>query len=216
MKVNDATNLATQEGEVSPELEKKMETYVASLMHMIHSDETSKDVLEMLKAAPPEESIPEVVLQLNSMVEQSFQGHQGGVEDEVKIAGGLYAVADLAELGNAAGLWDRQLQQEEVIKIFEKTASKYIHKGLKDGTIDPIELQRDTEPLLPPEVREKASLIQKELGLPDQPTESMAIDKVVKDKTSPLQKENEELKGLLRGMQQPQQGGGGQDVEQMG
>jgi len=179
-------------------------------MHMIHNEQTTKDIQEMLSSAPPEQSIPEVVLQLNTMVEESFN-KQGGVEDEVKVAGGLYAVSDLAELGNAAGLWDQQLNENDIISIFEKTASKYIEKGLADGTIDPIQLQRDTEPLLPPEVREKATLIQKELGLPDEPTANMGIDRLVQDKTKPLQAENQELKSLLS--QQRQQAAPGGEEE---
>lgn len=191
---------------VDPKLQKQMDSYIAALMYSMHNPKTSGNVIEMLKSAPPEQSIPYTALQLNGQIEKAFAKKLGGkVSDEVKLAGALYLASDLSELGNTAGLWEKPVTEQDVPKMFQGIVTKYIHQGLKDGSIDPIKLQADTEPLLNDKQRQLGQTVQKELNLPDQPTESMGVDMYLKKKITPIEQENQKLKGMLQGMNQQQQ-----------
>lgn len=203
--VNDAKKLMEGQ-EVSPELQKKMDSYIASLMHVIHNPKTADGILEMLGAAPPAESIPHTALYVNDAVEKVFDKKNTKVEDSVKIAGAMYLVSDLSELGNAANVWKGQkVPEQEVPKILQKTMSQYIHQGIRSGSIDPIQLQADTEPLLNDKQRQIGSTLQEKLGLPGEPTASMGIDAYTKKKTAPLEAENAQLKKLLSEQQRSKQ-----------
>lgn len=197
--------------EIPPELQKKMDSYIASLMHVIHNPKTADGILEMLGAAPPAESIPHTALYVNDAVEKVFGKKNAQVEDSVKIAGAMYLVSDLSELGNAANVWKGQkVPEQEVPKILQKTMSQYIHKGIREGSIDPIQLQSDTEPLLNDKQRQVGSTLQQKLGLPGEPTASMGIDAYTKKKTAPLEAENAQLRKMLSDQQkQEQQKNGG-------
>lgn len=214
MELQKATDLVEGK-EVDPKLQKEMDHYVTALMYVMHNPKTADSVVEMLKSAPPEESIPYTALHLNKQVEQSYaKKNKGPVKDEVKLAGAMYLASDLSELGTVAKVWDRPVNKEEYPNMFSSIVSKYIHNGLADGSIDPIKLQADTEPLLNEKQREIGGTIQRELGLPDKPTASMGMDMYAQKKTAPLQKENQELKARLseqqqlQQQQQQQQGGG--------
>lgn len=212
--MGDASKLMSGE-QVPPKLKHEMDSYVAALMHIVHNSKTADNVVNMLKAAPPEESIPTVALQVNAEVEKAFAAKkQEKVSDSVKIAGAIYLASDLTELGNVSKAWDTPISEQDVPKMFQSIVSKYIHNGLKDGSIDPIQLQKDTEPILNEQQKQVGQTIQQKLGLPEQPTASMGVDTYVQKKTAPLEKENTQLKSLLQkqqmaqaAQQQQQQGG---------
>lgn len=190
--VKDAQALV-EGGKVNPALQEKMESYVTTLMHLMHAPETSDNVMEMLSGGPAEQSIPFAANQINSQVEASLKNNGvKKIDDAVKIAGAMYLVSDLAELGNSAGVFE--IQQDQLGPILQKTMQDYIHQGLRDKTIDPVQLQLDTEPLLNKQQNKAGVAIQSELGLPSSPTTQMGIQKVVGDKTAPLEQENAELK----------------------
>lgn len=195
---------------VDPQLKGEVENYILSIMHIMHNPKTSKSVMSMLSSAPPEQSIPETTLYLNSVVEKAFR-EKGSKEpsDDVKIAGAMYAISDLSLLGNSARVWDVEVGEDQMQKLLSDTVKKYVRKGLAEGSIDPIELQKVTEPLLSPEQKELGLSFAKSLELPEAPTESMAMDVYAKRKTQPLEQENAKLKSLIdqqkQAEQQPQQ-----------
>lgn len=192
--------------QVTPEMQAKTDAYVTTLMHIIHNPKTAQSVQEMLKSAPPEQSIPSATLQINKTAEGAFS-KGGKLEDQVKLTGAMYTVLDLAEIGNTGNFWNKKLGEKEVQACLQEVLTRYIHAGIKDGTIDPIELQAEAEKLFNDKQKEVCTSIQKEAGLPDGPTASMGIDVYTKGKIKPLEKENQELKMLLqRQQQQPRQG----------
>lgn len=209
MTMKDMDGVA-QGKELSPELKHKMDTYNTALMHIIHNPKTSKNVVEMLKSAPPEQSITEVSLQLTKTVSDSFAKKGQKVEDAVKLCGAMYLISDLSEIGNTAGLWDKPVEEKDVSGLLTAVVTKYIHSGLKDKSIDPIQLQSEAEGLFNDKQKEMGNQLKNKLGLPDEPTASMGIDAYTQKKMSPLQEENAELKQRLS-LQQQQQAAGGQE-----
>lgn len=211
--LQDVAGAANGQGNISPELQHKMDVYNTALMHIMHNPKTSGNIVEMLKAAPPDQSITTTALQLTKTVSQSFEKKGEKVEDSVKLCGAMYLVSDLSEIGNTAGLWEQEVTNEQIGPLLTKVATKYIHSGLKDKSIDPIELQEQAQDLFSDKQKEVGGVIQKKLGLPDEPTVSMGVDAYAQKKSAPLEQENAELRQQLQQLsaaQQQQQQGGAQ------
>ena len=190
--------------EVDPKLQKAMDDYQTVMMQVVHAPETRQGVVDMLKEAPAVQSVPVTALQVNDMVEGKVESASGQKLDaSVKVAGAVYLVQDLVEIGNQGGLWETQVGEEELGMILEESMKQYIHRGLADGSIDPVELQQSVEPMMNGAQNEIGNMIASEVGLPGQPTAQMGVQKIVGDKTKPLEQENKQLKGQL-GVQQKQ------------
>lgn len=197
MDLNNIDKLV-QNQEVDKETTQQMDAYTMALMQVIHSDQTGGSMVEMLKSAPPEQSIPMAAMEANNLVESALKNQGVEPKDEVKMAGAIYLVSDLAELGNAAQIWDKPVDKEVMPSLFQETLTKYIHKGLADGSIDPVELQAQTEPLLNDTQKEVGVTSAAALGLPTSPTADMGIDEYTRRQTKPLEDENKKLKGMLQ------------------
>lgn len=201
--IGETAEMAQGKKDISPALQKKMDTYNTALMHIMHNPKTSQNIVDMLKSAPPEQSIPSTALQLTKSVEGSFQKKGTKVEDSVKLCGAMYLVSDLAEIGNSAQLWEKPISEQDTPTILQEVVTKYIHEGLRNKSIDPIKLQADAQELFTEEQNKLGGEMQQKLGLPSEPTASMGIDAYTQKKTAPLEEENTRLKGLLQ-QQQPQ------------
>lgn len=191
--------------EVDEETQHQMDAYIMTLMNIVHSDQTGNSMVELLKAGPPEQSVPQASLEANAIVEKALKGKGIEPKDEVKMAGAMYLAADLTELGNSSGAWEQPVEDPQaVIGYFQSTLQKYVHKGIKEGTIDPVELQAQTEPMLNEQQLAVGIKGAEALELPPSPTASMGMDEYAKRKSAPMEEENQKLKGLLA-----QQGGQG-------
>lgn len=204
--IQDAAKMAEGKTDITPELQHKMDTYNAALMQIMHNPKTSKSVVEMLKSAPPEQSIPSVALQLTDTVSKSFEKKGTKVEDSVKLCGAMYLVSDLSEIGNTAGLWDKEVTSDQIGPLLTKVLTRYIHSGLRDKSIDPVQLQEQAQDLFSDKQKEIGGTIQKKLGLPDEPTVSMGVDAYTQKKTAPLEQENAQLKQQLQQLSSAQRG----------
>lgn len=204
--IQDAAKMAEGKADITPELQHKMDTYNAALMQIMHNPKTSKSVVEMLKSAPPEQSIPSVALQLTDTVSKSFEKKGTKVEDSVKLCGAMYLVSDLSEIGNTAGLWDKEVTSDQIGPLLTKVLTRYIHSGLSDKSIDPVQLQEQAQDLFSDKQKEIGGTIQKKLGLPDEPTVSMGVDAYTQKKTAPLEQENAQLKQQLQQLSSAQRG----------
>lgn len=129
---------------VDPKVQREVDTYTMGLSKLLHGKESSREIMEMLKGGEPQTTIPATALLVNGMMESSI-GNPPSLD--VLVAAGSFLVGDLIEIGNAAGIF--QLETEEQIgPILQETMQKYIEDGLEKGTIDPIELQEKTEGLM--------------------------------------------------------------------
>ena len=135
------------QGEEGEKLSQKDQAYIGGLMKMLHSKQTASTIDEMLQAGPPEQTIPEVAMMVSKQMEDAIAKKSQRPELETILKGGIYLVTDLVEIGNTGGFF--QVESEEQLQpIMQATFQRYIEAGLKDGSIDPIELQSKVEPLL--------------------------------------------------------------------
>lgn len=196
-----------QSSKVPEEKRRQVEDLTALFVQLIHSKKTSGSVMEMLSAFPTgDKAIPPAANTLLGQVEGRMAQRKQKVPNDVKIAAISYVVSDLALLGNKAGVWEQPVGQDQIQPILQESMQLYIRKGLKNKTLDPIQLQKEAEQLLTPEQRERGLSFGQEGGTPGEPTANMAArqyaDQQVageQGKYAKLQEENAQLKAALQG-----------------
>lgn len=168
------TPVAMPKKEVSPEAQREAEMYCAALSHLMHSKETSGNVLEMLKSGDPQEVVPQAALTINNQMEEATRKKGKPPSLDTLGAAATFIVGDLLEIGNAAGIFQIE-SKEEVAPILRKTMQSYIEKGIHDGTIDPIELQKKVEPMMDDEHRALGLKAASMSGIPLEPNQNTAM-----------------------------------------
>lgn len=154
-----------------PEMSQQDQAYIAGLMKLLHSKKTAPMVEQMLQAGPPEETIPKTALMVNDQMEKVV-GKMPSLDTLMYAA--MYLVQDLIEIGNVGGFFKVETE-EEVQNILKVTMETYIKKGLKDGTIDPVELQQRAEKLLPEAQKASGLEYAKSSGIPTEANHNTAM-----------------------------------------
>lgn len=157
--------------QMNPKVQKEAEAYITGLSKMLHSKETSRQVVGMLEAGDPQVTVPETALQVNSMMEQSVKKKPSL---DVLVNAGAFLVSDLIEIGNAAGIFEIT-EPEQIEPILKSTMQTYIEKGLADGSIDPVELQNMAEPMMDEEHRAAGLEGAEMFGVPTEANETTAM-----------------------------------------
>ena len=165
-----------QEQQLDPKMEREVQAYVMGLSKMLHGKKTQPQVVQMLKSGgPPEQLVPQVALLVNDQMESAVKQKGQKPSLEVLLGAAEFLVGDLVEMGNALGVFQVETE-EQVAPILQNTMQTYIEKGLKDGSIDPVELQQKVEPLMPEDMRQKALGIAEAEGLPAEPNQMTAME----------------------------------------
>lgn len=173
--MNEKVPTEQETPEVDPQLEQETNAYITGLMKVLHSKETSRSVLDMLSSGPPEQSIPSTALLVNAQMEDAARSKGKPPSLEVLLNAGVYLTQDLIEIGNAAGIFE-VADEEQVGGLIKGTLQAYIEKGLKDKTIDPVELQEKVEPLMD-EMQSAAGLeAAGATGIPAKPDQMTAME----------------------------------------
>ncbi len=137
--------------------------YKTLLTKIMHSKENRANVIQALSSySDPNLAVPAVAMMITDQADK-IAGQP--VPNDIKMGLSPYLVTDLIALGQASKLWGAPTE-EDAKAIYQDTVQDYIQRGLADGTIDPIELQAQAEPLMPADVRKEA--IEKG-GVPTQP-----------------------------------------------
>ena len=201
-----------QSGQMDAGKMKQVEDLTAMYLNLIHSEETRESVMEALAAQDnPVDAVSATANMIMARVDAGAQKRKMEIPNEAKVAAAQYLVVDLINLGNVSESFEYPLPEEEAINVFRKTVQDYIGKGLRDKTIDPVQLQLDIESLMTDEQKQGAQEIGQQAGanLPPGPTPQMAVDRQVqgkvdaeKAKTATFQREAQALKGAMRGGQQ--------------
>ena len=137
----------TEEPQRTPEDQKvqdRLDSYVVALMNELHGSETRDDVLDILKnGKDPYIGIPEAAMAVNDAAVAKFEQNGVDVDLNTQFNASAYLVHDLMEIGSKFGFFE--VTQDDFAPLLEDSLQTYIERGLKDGTIDPIELQLTAE-----------------------------------------------------------------------
>lgn len=180
--------------------QKAMQSYVDTLMYALHHEDSADSVMEIMAADTPERSVPNAALMINEKVEKALKAKGQEVPKDVKMAGAAYLVDDIVQLGNASGMWPQNIEEQDTGYLLQNTMQKYIHEGIKDGSIDAVELQKEVEPMLNEEQRAKGIAMQQKEGLPNEPTQTMAVNRIVDSKLSKEQEKTTKMKEKMTAM----------------
>ena len=193
----------TSTTDMNPALKRQVDVISAGLLRLAHGKETRASVAEQLKSGPPEQSIPLTSMMIIKLFKQASTKANQRIPQDVMLASFVVLVADLMELGNAGGFFNVSMEDYNTVSIImEKSLQAFMEAGMKDGSIDPIALQRQIEPLMSQTQRQIGAQGAKQSGVPPEPTEEMAQQKIIGDNVKPLEEENARLKGLLAQVQQ--------------
>ena len=205
-------NVSSDTPEQPKELDKETQAYISAMMKMLHDRQSSPQIVQMLKESPPEESIPAVALTLNDNFESQLKSQGKQPKLETLLIAGTYLVADLVEIGNAAQAFE--VTEDQVPMLLQSTMQKYIERGLKDGSIDPVELQAAVEPLMGEEHKAAGIMMAEDNGLPMEANQRTAMEAYGRQRemaannrnAAKMAQEQQKQKGMMQGP--PQQQGG--------
>lgn len=204
----------TEEPQRTPEDKKvqdRLDSYVVALMNELHGSETRDDVLDILKnGKDPYIGIPEAAMAVNDAAVAKFE--QNGVEVDLntQFNASAYLVNDLMEIGSKFGFFE--VTQDDFAPLLEDSLQTYIERGLKDGTIDPIELQLTAESFTSENQRIAGLYYGQENGVPPAPQQQQIIHQLQQNAArEATAKEKKKQAGQLQQQQlmaQAQQQGG--------
>jgi len=173
---NYTAGMQQQGQEVDPKMKKQIDSYTSVLMNLLHGEKTRNHTEEMIKASKdPFIAIPNTAVSVNDMGVNLME--QSGVEVPfgVQLASSEYLLGDIVELGMAMGQW-QEIPEEELKGIYEDTLEIVIERGLKDGTIDPIQLQLDVEPLMDEDQARAGNALRQQTGTPESPSNQAMVE----------------------------------------
>ena len=143
----------------------QVKKYNAVIIHLMYSEEMRADVLAMIdKSDDPFITVPTAVNQIIKEVDRIFEKQGIKISNEVRLAGASVVLADLLEIGKAKGFFE--IADDEIEALLEDTIQMYVQRGLEDGSIDPIQLQIDTEQLMTKEQRAAGQAFAQKHGVP--------------------------------------------------
>lgn len=165
-----------EEAQMDPRLEKELQTYTTGLSELLHGKQTSPQIVDMLKnGGPPEQSIPHAVTLVNTKMADSIGDKGQRPSLEVLFGGTIFLVNDLLEMGIAANAFGPP-DEDGTVNILKQSIQAQIQAGLKDGTIDPVELQEKVEPMMNEQARVDGMQVGASAGIPDVPDEMTAME----------------------------------------
>jgi hypothetical protein len=192
--------------ELSPEKKEQIKMVNSTLTDMLYHPDAKAHIQSMLKQGDPMQTIPAAVNTIFSKFEDMASKGKGAMPLDIKLAGGIHLFSEVMELAEAQGVIPEDLPKEQLQPLLKATMQQYIQKGLKDKTIDPIELQKQVEPLLSQEEREIGLDMAGGTGTPNEMSQSQGMQGIMQKQNAPMQAENQMLQKQNKGMQQALQG----------
>lgn len=170
------TQETIEQTELSPAMQRELSTYTTGLSELLHSKQTSPQIVDMLKnGGPPEQSIPHAVALVNTKMADSISEKGERPPLEVMLGGTIYLVGDLMEMGVASGAFPEP-DEDGAVNMLKASLQLQIQAGLKDGTIDPVELQQKVEPMMNQQSSQAGLQAGSQAGIPSAPDEMTAME----------------------------------------
>ena len=189
---------------VDQKVQDRIDSYVVVLMNELHGSETRDDVLDILKnGKDPYIGIPEAAMAVNDAAVAKFEQNGVNVDLNTQFNASVYLVNDLMELGSKFGFFE--VTQDDFAPLLEDSLQTYIERGLKDGTIDPIELQLTAERFTTENQRIAGLYYGQENGVPPAPQQQQIIHQIQQNAAREAIEKERKKQAISAGQQQQQQ-----------
>ena len=192
---------------VNPEDQKKqdkVDSYVVALMNELHGSETRDDVLDILKnGKDPYIGIPEAAMAVNDAAVAKFEQNGVKVDLNTQFNASQFLINDLMEIGSKFGFFE--VTQDDFAPLLEDSLQTYVERGLKDGTIDPVELQLTAEKFTTENQRIAGLYHGQENGVPPAPQQQQIIYQIQQNAAREATAEEKRKQAVAAGQLQQQQ-----------
>ena len=192
---------------VNPEDQKKrdkIDSYVVALMYELHGSETRDDVLDILKnGKDPYIGIPEAAMAVNDAAVAKFEQNGVKVDLNTQFNASQFLINDLMEIGSKFGFFE--VTQDDFAPLLEDSLQTYVERGLKDGTIDPVELQLTAEKFTTENQRIAGLYHGQENGVPPAPQQQQIIYQIQQNAAREATAEEKRKQAVAAGQLQQQQ-----------
>jgi len=173
-KEKDKPVMNVPEGQLSPEQLAQLDAYTDNATLIIYGEKTQESILQELQSGShPIESVALTANHVHRLLADGLAKTGEQMTDQTIFLGGTHVVSELINLGETAGLFE--MSNAERMDALQYTIQLYFEEGLKNGTIDPVALQKEIEPLLTPEQRQYGLSMVNSSGVSKTPPPSGAI-----------------------------------------
>lgn len=183
------SDLVNQEAiaEMSPEQQQQLDAYTDNATMVVYSEGPQKEILHSLQSGKdPIDSVAKTAYTVHKQLENSLSA-QGEKMTEITLAlGAAHLVSELITLADAAGLYD--IPPEDRLEVYRQSLMYYFQVGIKDGSIDPVELQQTLEPLMNQEQAQAGMQAAGQNGLSKTPPPSQ-MTRPAKQQQAPQQRQ---------------------------
>jgi hypothetical protein len=139
--------------ELGPAQQAQLDAYQDNATLAVFNEEKQPEILQSLQQYDnPIESVAQTAFTIHKQFEAGLGKREEAMTEVTMLLGAAHLVSELILLADAANLY--HLEPEQRLEAFRVAVMKYFEAGLKDGSIDPVELQKTIEPLMTQEQKE--------------------------------------------------------------
>ena len=130
----------------------QLDAYRDNATIVVFSEDSQAAILQQLQVGEnPIDGVASTAYTIHRQLEESLKQTGEQMTEVTLVLGAAHLVTELVVLAEAAGLYT--LDPGERAEAFRHAAMKYFETGLKNGSIDPVKLQQEIEPLMNQEQR---------------------------------------------------------------
>ena len=152
--------------EFSPEQQDMIDNYVVNAIKIIHSPKSADAIIEALKSINnPQAAVAKTANLVHDMIAMSSEQNGKNFNSVALMLGSSEMIDELIDLGEAAKCFPK-LSDAQRYAAHQLAMQHYFGRGIEEGWIDPIALQKDVEPLMPEDMRNRGRAIMDEMNRP--------------------------------------------------
>lgn len=138
--------------EITPAQQMQIEAYSDNATIVVFGEKSQNAILQSLQSGNgPIDSVARTANLIHKRLQSSLEKEGEKMTEITMCLGAAHLVSELIVLGEAAGLFE--MSDQDRMEAFRQSLQMYFAQGLKDGSIDPVELQKTIEPLMNEEQR---------------------------------------------------------------
>lgn len=144
--------------ELSDEQKSQLSNYIHNAMIILRHPKTTNDMeMRLKKNKNPAASVAILANFIHDSLHAQAKQQKKHFNNITLFYGGNALIDAIIEFGEERGILDMTEEDKVAARIL--AFQHYFGRGIKEGRIDPIALQKDMEPLMPKDLREKGQAI---------------------------------------------------------